>query len=100
MKQNEKKRNRFDFWMSGDGMIRREHNIDVVKEMIQSGLTYEEIIKRARKKFRSRTIDEYYSIALDEVRDGIEDNEESETPFGDWVKRGKEQQKTEEKGLQ
>jgi hypothetical protein len=70
--------------MSGDGMIRREHNIEVVKNLIKSGLSYEEIIKRARKKFRSRTIDEYYGIALDEIKNGIDDSEES---FMDYVKR-------------
>lgn len=84
MSKKEKKENSFNFWMSGDGMIRREHNIEVVKNLIKSGLNYEEIIKRARKKFRSRTINEYYGIALDEIKNGVEDSEES---FMDYVKR-------------
>jgi hypothetical protein len=69
LKEEENKNNSdFDFFMSGDGMVRREHNIDVVKDMIEAGLSYVEIILKARKKFRSRTINDYYSIALDEIR--------------------------------
>ncbi len=84
----EKKQNNsdFTFFMSGDGMIRREHNIDVFKNLIKAGLSYQQIVRKARKKFRSKTIEEYYGIALDEVNNGIDYNEES---FMEQVKKGK-----------
>jgi len=59
------------FWMKGDGMIRREHNIDEVKRLILSGLSYQDIIRISRKHFQSSTINEYYEIAFDEINGEI-----------------------------
>lgn len=64
---NEKPKNNSVFFMSGDGMIRRDGNIEVVKNLIISGLNYEKIFRIARRKFTARTFNEYYNIALDEI---------------------------------
>ena len=65
----------FIFWFNkGDGMLRRSHNINMVKRMIQFGLNYQEIIRKLRKYFKSKTINEYYDIALDEVNNPLENS--------------------------
>lgn len=81
-KSKESRNDGNNFWLAGDGMIRRDHNIDRVKNLIKSGLSYNEIYRRARRYFRSKTFDEYYHIALDEI------NAESETESAtDYMKR-------------
>ena len=59
------------FWIKGEGMNRRFHNIEIMEGLIKSGLTYQEIVRSARKNFTAKIIDEYYEIALDEVNNPI-----------------------------
>lgn len=67
--ENNKVRNDLDFQilLSGDGMQRRDHNIDVIKNYALSGLSFNEIWKRVRRKLTSRKLEEYYNIVLDEI---------------------------------
>jgi len=74
------------FWHKGEGMDRRCHNINKIKELIQNGYSYQQIFRIARKYFTSKIFNEYYDIAFDEVNNPIEDNEES---FMEKVKKGK-----------
>lgn len=55
------------FWLTGDGAVRREHNIDLMKDLILEGVSFAEISRLAIKKFRSKTISEYYDIASEEI---------------------------------
>lgn len=92
MEQNKKKQNNSDsvFWVKGEGMTRRYHNIGIVKQLIQSGLSYQQIVRIARRYFTTKLINQYYDIALDEIKNPIEEifdsNEES---FMEQVKKGK-----------
>jgi hypothetical protein len=79
------------FWMKGDGMIRRENNINEIKRLIESGYSYQDIIRVSRKYFSARRINEYYDIAQDEIN--VESESESAT---DYMKR-KEAEKGENK---
>jgi len=72
------------FWVKGEGMSRRYHNIEIMKDLINSGLSYQQIVRISRKYFTSKIIDEYYDIALDEIKNPIEINEES---FMGYAKR-------------
>lgn len=65
------------FWLKGDGAVKREANIDLVKELILEGLTYPDILRFAIKSFRSRTISEYYDIASEEI-----ESEKGDMPHG------------------
>jgi hypothetical protein len=62
------------FWSKGEGMNRRCHNIDQIKDLISSGLSYQQIVRVARKYFNSKKIDEYYDIALDEIKNPLEES--------------------------
>jgi len=77
------------FFIKGEGSARRAYNIDIVKNMIKKGMSFQEICKLSRKYFRSPTISEYYDIAQEEI-DEEEFNFDSPTPFTDYAK---EQQK-------
>ena len=74
------------FWLKGEGMNRRNRNIETIKDLIKSGLSYQQIFRKARKYFTFKKFDEYYEIALDEI---INPDEES---FMDYIKR-KEKEK-------
>lgn len=63
------------FWSKGDGMVRRNHNIDIIKNLMISGKNYPEIVRSARRFLTTNKIDEYYEIAQDEVNNGIDGNE-------------------------
>jgi len=93
MTKNEKKQNinsNSIFWVKGEGMSRRYHNIGIVKQLIRSGLSYQQIVRIARRYFTIKLINQYYDIALDEIKNPIEEifdsNEES---FMEQVKKGK-----------
>ena len=82
-KKSNKKRNNLDsiFWLKGEGMNRRNLNIETVKDLIKSGLSYQQIFRKARKYFTFKKFNEYYEIALDEI------NNPDEESFMDYVKR-------------
>ena len=77
------------FFLKGEGSARREYNINVVKDMIKKGMSFQEICRLSRKYFRPKTISEYHNIAQEEI-DEEEFNFDSPTPFTDYAK---EQQK-------
>lgn len=82
-KEEKKKQNNSNsiFWLKGEGMNRRNRNIETVKDLIKSGLSYQQIFRKARKYFTFKKFDEYYEIALDEI------NNPDEESFMDYVKR-------------
>lgn len=57
----------------GFGSSRRQHNIEVVKNMLKEGYSEEEIIKIASVYFRKQTVFEYLEIAK-----GLLQSEESD----------------------
>lgn len=57
----------FQILLTGDGMKRRDHNIDVIKNYALIGLSFNEIWKRVRRKLTSGRLEEYYNIVLDEI---------------------------------
>jgi len=59
------------FWLRGEGSNRREHNIEIVKDMVREGYKFDEICKLARKVFRPATISEYYDIASEEIEEEL-----------------------------
>ncbi len=83
MKEEKQNNHNSIFWLKGEGMNRRCHNIDVFKDLIRAGLSYQQIFRKARKYFRPKRIDEYYEIAFDEV------NNSDEEYFMEKVKKGK-----------
>ncbi|HKZ93547.1 MAG TPA: DUF2116 family Zn-ribbon domain-containing protein [Candidatus Bathyarchaeia archaeon] len=68
------------FWIQGEGMSRRNHNIDIVKKCILQGDTYQQIWMKCGRYFTSRKFDEYYNFALDEINNGIEPIKLRESP--------------------
>lgn len=58
----------FQILLSGDGMNRRDHNIDVIKNYVIAGLGFNDIWRRVRRKLTSRRLEEYYNIVLDEIK--------------------------------
>lgn len=77
------------FWIKGEGMTRRYHNIEIVKQLIESGLSYQEIVRIALRYFTPKLINQYYDIALDEIKHPIEEIFEKNESFTDKVKKGK-----------
>jgi hypothetical protein len=71
------------FFLKGEGMNRRFQNIEAIKNLIKSGYSYQQIVRMSRKYFTSKTLNEYYDIALDEV------NNSDEESFMEKVKKGK-----------
>ena len=65
------------FWHKGEGMDRRCHNINIIKQLIKQGLSYKQIFRQARKYFTSKIFNEYYDIAIDEIRNPLNDSEDS-----------------------
>lgn len=65
-REEKKKQNNSDsiFWHKGEGMARRSHNINAVKDLISQGLTYHQIWNIAGEFFTSKKFDEYYNFAL------------------------------------
>jgi len=68
------------FWVQGEGMSRRNHNIDIVKQCILHGDTYQQIWMKSGRYFTSKKFDEYYNFALDEIKNGIEPIKLKESP--------------------
>jgi hypothetical protein len=68
------------FWIQGEGMSRRNHNIDIVKQCILQGDSYQQIWMKCGRYFTSRKFDEYYNFALDEINNGIEPIKLRESP--------------------
>ena len=60
------------FWHKGEGMSRRDHNIEVIKKLIESGYSYQQIFRIARRFFTSKKFNEYYDIAIDEIKNPAE----------------------------
>jgi len=89
MSNSNNKTRKLQFFLKGEGSSRREHNINVVKNMIRKGMSFQEICKLSRKYFRPPTISAYYDIAQEEIAEE-ESNSDSKTPFTDYAK---EQQK-------
>ena len=68
------------FWIQGEGMSRRNHNINIVKQCILQGDTYQQIWMKCGRYFTSKKFDEYYNFALDEINNGIEPIKLRESP--------------------
>ena len=81
------------FWHKGEGMSRRSHNINAVKDLILKGLSYQEIWNIAGLYFTSKKFDEYYNFALNSIE--AESKSESAT---DYMKR-KEAEKRENRNV-
>jgi hypothetical protein len=60
------------FWIQGEGMSRRNHNISIIKQCILQGDIYQQIWMKCGRYFTSKKFDEYYNFALDEINNGIE----------------------------
>ena len=66
------------FWHKGEGMSRRDHNIEVIKNLIEAGHSYQEISRIARRFFTPRKFNEYYEIAIDEIKNPLSDSIQSQ----------------------
>jgi len=93
---NNKTKKPSPWFLKGEGSSRREHNINVVKDMIKKGMSFQEICKLSRKNFRSPTISEYYDIAQEEIAEE-EFNFDSPTPFTDYAKKRQKKRKSKNK---
>lgn len=51
------------FIIKGSGEKKRSHNIEVVRNLLQKGLTYEQIWQKAMLYISQKTFFEYYLIA-------------------------------------
>lgn len=68
------------FWIQGEGMSRRNHNIEIIKQLIMKGETYQQIWMKCGRYFTSKKFDEYYNFALNEIKHGIEPIKLKESP--------------------
>lgn len=74
MKQNKKEQinPNFIFWQKGEGMNRRHYNIEMIKDLIKSGLSYQRIVEIAEDYFTRKKINEYYDIAMRKINNPLE----------------------------